>query len=180
MTLEDYRHYWESDVRVSGETFEEFLYGKLMLAKTFIESLDTKIKEFSISNGISILKGKDDCLEHNIQANEPNDTMSDYDGGKRDKKHILDNVEERMFGKVECLGSCKDCKNRDVKSCMISSRFGSEKPSSKQIKYAESIARSLDIPLPICKKKIPYGAFISRNKDNFAYNRATRIWQTDF
>lgn len=85
-----------------------------------------------------------------------------------------------IFDEIDCIGNCENCTYRDGTCCQVSSRFGSEKPSSKQIKFAESIAHHLNIALPICKKKIPYGAFISANRENFEYKRATRVWQTDF
>lgn len=95
-------------------------------------------------------------------------------------EQIRKEQDRRMFGKVECLGNCEHCKNREGRVCLISKRFCSEKPSTKQTKFAESIAKVLGIALPICKKKTPYSIFISANRNDFEYARATRVWHRDF
>lgn len=144
--------------------------------------LDLEKQKDILDAGIEIVqeeKSAYDKIDVKNTMNELEDEFKSMDVGKTPEL-IKKEQEHRMFGKIECLGNCEHCKNREGKVCLVSSRFGSEKPSSKQTKFAESIAKALNIALPICKKKTPFSAFISANRNDFEYARATRVWQRDF
>ena len=145
------------------------------------EFFDLEKQKDILDDGIEIVP--EEKLEDG-ESDIPNEVMDIAEESKlmdgKTPEQIRKEEDRRMFGKVECPGNCEHCKNREGRICLVAARFGSEKPSTKQAKFAESIAKVLGIALPICKKKTPYSIFISANRNDFEYARATRVWQRDF
>lgn len=209
MRIEEYFDAWQRRQNMIGQPsgcddFAKHLYNKLSAYSEILtdcmktmQSLVTAMGKYHSSenkfrDSFFVLEKRFDLTGEGCRISDVSAESSDFgedseDGFENEPEsnhnlpgRIMEERHERMFGKIECSGNCEHCKNREGAACLISGRFGTEKPSSKQAKYAESMAKTLGIALPICKKRIPYSSFISTNKDDFDYARATRVWQRDF